>query len=335
MDRLTRVERSLDALDEAKAPSSNFPQQEGLLKFYVSSMRVEVDLAKLHLTIAGVVMDFSALARAAETMSDLTHDFTETIRAWGGRVKRQIGDIAKNVPKQVRKFASGVRSSAQWAIRLGQRRSAASETAPSSDPKDKRALQDIDSVREMIASGKAPPQPWPDKLFELDLSGVNLGDLTPVASLTGLHRLSLRGTAVDDLAPLTNLTNLEWLDLRGTQVHDLKPLANLVNLVWLDLRETPTIELVPITALRNLRGLHLQETPVGDIAPLAHLRDLQWLSLQGTQVSSVAPLAGLRNLQTLYLAGTQVTDFAPVAHINQVNGPDRQTRRKFKFRDRG
>ena len=98
-NRLSQVEKSLDALDEARALPSSFNQQNGLLNFYVSSMRVEVDLAKLHLTVADKTVDFGALARAAETMSDLTRGFAVTVREWSGRVKREVIQIATEMPK--------------------------------------------------------------------------------------------------------------------------------------------------------------------------------------------------------------------------------------------
>src|ERR1043165_3236939 len=106
--RLVQVEKSLNALDEAKSSPTNFTQQTGLLNFYTVSMRVEVDLAKLHLSVGEKLVDFNALARAVETMAGLTRDFVATVQAWTGRVAKQVIDIARDVPQRVRKAALGV-----------------------------------------------------------------------------------------------------------------------------------------------------------------------------------------------------------------------------------
>ncbi len=57
-------------------------QQVGLVNFYVGKMRVEVDLARLHLTIGEDNFDLGALSRAGEAMAELTEEFVETVRVW-------------------------------------------------------------------------------------------------------------------------------------------------------------------------------------------------------------------------------------------------------------
>jgi EAL domain-containing protein (putative c-di-GMP-specific phosphodiesterase class I) len=120
--RLAKVEESLDALDAARARPGSFPQQEGLLDFYGGSMRAEVDLAKLHLAGDGTTIDIAAVARAVETMADITRDFVATVQAWATRVTEEVAGVARQVRERVGRTLSGVRATASWAARTMRRR---------------------------------------------------------------------------------------------------------------------------------------------------------------------------------------------------------------------
>lgn len=112
--RLDEVVERLDALDNTKAEQPNFPQQTGLLNFYLGAMRVEVDLARLHLKVGEETIDFGALARLVEIMTELTGDFVATVRAWVGRVSDPVTRIAEEVRSRVRRLAAGTRTAAKW-----------------------------------------------------------------------------------------------------------------------------------------------------------------------------------------------------------------------------
>jgi predicted lipid-binding transport protein (Tim44 family) len=77
-------------------------------------MRVEVDLARLHLTVGEETIDFGALARAVEVMTELTGDFVATVRAWIGRVSDAVARIAEEVRTRVRRLVAGTGTVAKW-----------------------------------------------------------------------------------------------------------------------------------------------------------------------------------------------------------------------------
>jgi hypothetical protein len=112
--RLDEVARSLDALEMAKAEPTTFPQQTGLLNFYIGAMRVQVDLAGLHLTVGEEAIDFGALARAVEKIGELTGDFIATIRAWVSQVSDAVARVAEYVRTRVRRLAAGISTAAKW-----------------------------------------------------------------------------------------------------------------------------------------------------------------------------------------------------------------------------
>ena len=172
---------------------------------------------------------------------------------------------------------------------------------------------------------------------QLDMRGVQVSDLGPLANLAALERLYLKGTGVSDLGPLSSLAALEhlyldWtqvsdlgplsslralrrLDLDGTGVSDLGPLSSLRALETLYLNGTEVSDLGPLSSLRALRRLDLEGTGVSDLGPLSSLRALRRLDLDGTWVSGLGPLSSLRALETLYLNGTEVSDLGPLSSL--------------------
>ncbi len=108
--RLAKVEQTLDLLDTARKEPASFVQQTGLLNVYVPTMRVEVNLARLHLTIGEDTIDLGALARAVEAMGNLTGGFVATMRAWAADVADSVARGANAVRDSVRRLVAGVRT---------------------------------------------------------------------------------------------------------------------------------------------------------------------------------------------------------------------------------
>ncbi|MEL7038769.1 MAG: leucine-rich repeat domain-containing protein [Cyanobacteria bacterium J06592_8] len=52
----------------------------------------------------------------------------------------------------------------------------------------------------------------------LNLNGLNLTDISPVAQLTNLESLSLSDNEITDISPLSELTNLKKLYLSGNEI---------------------------------------------------------------------------------------------------------------------
>ncbi|HVC63161.1 MAG TPA: formylglycine-generating enzyme family protein [Acetobacteraceae bacterium] len=115
--RLDGVVQRLDALEEAKHQPTSFVQQTGLLNLYVGAMRVEVDLARLQLTVGEHTIDLGALARATEAMGELTGNFVATVQAWASRVSEAVARGAEAVRISVRRLATGVRTFARMILR--------------------------------------------------------------------------------------------------------------------------------------------------------------------------------------------------------------------------
>ena len=178
----------------------------------------------------------------------------------------------------------------------------------------------------------------------LDLSGVAITDLEPLAVFPHLRELDLGTTGVTDLAPLAQLRELEVLRLPYfgfVGVWDLEPLRALERLRELDLDGTDVKDLDPLRGLDQLRALSLRYsyrnleplrnlprlkrlalTEVSNLEPLADLSSLEVLDLGSSAISELTVLSGLSRLRELDLGNTAVRDLTPIgnhARLEKLN----------------
>jgi len=314
-DRLDRVNASLDQLVTA---SANAPRhQQGLVNFYVGSIRVELNLARMELKIGETRVDFAALWRAVEATADLTGDFITTLRAWAARVPESLMRAAGVVRQRIGKMVTGVGATLRFVAR-NRRRADAGEIS-GTDPADEPVPEDVEErARDMILEGRAPPAAWRPFIRRLRLMGSNLDRFDLLVPLSELQWLDASSTQIADLSPLTGLRGLQELWLMYTQVADLSPLAGLRGLEALALGGTQVADLSPLAGLHALEWLDLGSPQVVDLGPLAGLRALQTLYIAHTQVSDLAPLAGMSGLRRLYLAEGQEVDLTPLAGLKDL-----------------
>ena len=328
--RLDEVVERLDQLEHARAEGSDFRAEGRLLDFYIGKMRVQVDLARLQLRIGERTVDFSALWRATQSMSELTQGFVATVKAWLGRVSTTVTQLATGMGQRVRGVADGMRVAVRTILRRRQGRADVDPPVPPrSQPPNAPPGFDIDVVKAMILQGEDPPVAWRPFITALDFAPADgirgrteLSDLRPLAALTALQSLNLTYTLVRDVTPLGALTVLQSLDLTGTRVSDVRPLGALTALKSLNLRRTQVSDVRPLGALTALQALDLRNTPVSDVRPLGALTALRSLDLTNTQVRDVRPLSALTALQILNLAGTWVSDVRPLGLLTALRSLD-------------
>ncbi len=99
--------------------------------------------------------------------------------------------------------------------------------------------------------------------------GIAAGTVVPQADMLRLTSLDLSGLDVSDLTGLEFATNLEELDLSDTEVLDISALLTLTSLVELSLSGTPVSDITPLSDLTNLKVLDLSDTQVSDISALS------------------------------------------------------------------
>jgi hypothetical protein len=127
----------------------------------------------------------------------------------------------------------------------------------------------------------------------LQLSTVQVTDLSPVRALRGLRSLCCRGAegalTLADLSPLKGM-QLTALLCDSTRVADLSPLRGMP-LRELAVHHTRVTDLAPLVGM-PLEHLNCSHTPVADLSPLKGMK-LVSVYLDGTRVSDLSPLRGM------------------------------------------
>ncbi|MDX2198874.1 MAG: hypothetical protein SF069_07880 [Phycisphaerae bacterium] len=177
------------------------------------------------------------------------------------------------------------------------------------------------AIREAARRGSRPDTadaPPDAAITQLDLAGLELATIEPIARYRGVQRLSIRGNPIAEIDAVASLRDLRQLDLRGTRVRDLAPLSHLRRLRRLRIDDSAVADVAPIARLRGLRVLSAAGTTLRDVAPLAGLGKLRELGLARTRVSDIRAIGLLPMLSRLNLSATPVRDAIPLAGLTQL-----------------
>jgi formylglycine-generating enzyme required for sulfatase activity len=115
--KVDAVLAQLDALKEAvgtmgreRDTAPHFVQQGELVTFYTETMTVEIDVARLHLTVNETSLDIGALVETIEQIRENTEDFRATVQGWVDDVANDVLIGAETLNEGVRRLVSGVRA---------------------------------------------------------------------------------------------------------------------------------------------------------------------------------------------------------------------------------
>ena len=78
-----------------------------------------------------------------------------------------------------------------------------------------------------------------EKITQLDLSGCNISDLSPLSNLTSLSSLDLSSIKISDISVISNLKSLTYLNLDYNKINDISAISNLKKLNFLDIKNNP------------------------------------------------------------------------------------------------
>ena len=196
-----------------------------------------------------------------------------------------------------------------------------------------------------------------DTATTIDLSGMRIRDLSPLAHAEALRTINLSANKLTDVSTLRTLGSLMTVDLSYNSIGDfstLEPLEQsglkvrgkfLQNTTFLKTRfrelcDNPAATPSQSKTIRALRSrfmtgdcdranlllsrqteLRIVNREIADLTPFEHLENLTSLDLTGNPVSDISPLATCSNLKTLDLTGTNVTDISPLVELI-ANGLD-------------
>ena len=153
-------------------------------------------------------------------------------------------------------------------------------------------------------------------LQDVDLSSMDISDLTGLEFATNISYLNFHGNSVSDLSPLAGLQNLVELHLAHNSVSDLSPLVGLKSLKEIHVSHNNISDLSPLASLPNLTHFHSWTNPLSDLSPLIGLKEID---ICGGN-PDISTLKGAKNLKTLYLpnSGVSDTDISTLAGLTSL-----------------
>ncbi len=135
----------------------------------------------------------------------------------------------------------------------------------------------------------------------LDLSGLEIRDLTGMYLLVSVTELDISGAQVSDLTPLETLTNLKKLTAQDIQITTLPVGVLPANLEELNLAGNSKLTQVEENAIASLAKLTALDLSDCAMLTTLYLNDTQALTWK---------VENLTELQTLVLTGTQMAEFS-------------------------
>lgn len=191
------------------------------------------------------------------------------------------------------------------------------------------------------------------KLTILDMPGVNITDLAPVADLVQLDllflrpRRTLRPRAVSrpggpsSLEPLRRLTKVTQLTLGDTRIDDreLAVVAGLPKLFHFMIggRGITEAGLARLAKSKSLASIGLADTSIADLRPLSPRLHAIWaLEMENSHLTDagVAPLSGNTRLRDLTIPGSRITD-AGLDHVASLTSLSRLVLDRSAITDAG
>ncbi|MBN8642956.1 MAG: leucine-rich repeat domain-containing protein [Flavobacteriales bacterium] len=153
------------------------------------------------------------------------------------------------------------------------------------------------------------------QIIHLNLSQINISDLSPLANLKSLINLNLFNNQITDISLLKNLTNLIDLRLGSNKIVQIENLKNLNKLRVLSLEKNKVSDLSPLENLISLNKLYLYENKISNLSPLENLTKLELLSLNENNISDISYLKKLSLLKELDLSYNNVSDLSVLTNL--------------------
>jgi len=150
-------------------------------------------------------------------------------------------------------------------------------------------------------------------LRQVEISGVEIADFSPLSSFTALDTVTLDEMGVRDLHWAEPLSALQRLSLDGNELRDLGGLSGHTELYSLSARDNAITDISALSGCTSLQRLYLTGNPVSDLSVLAGTTQLETLFLEDALVSNLSPLSACTALETLALDRCPVADPAPLA----------------------
>ncbi len=145
-------------------------------------------------------------------------------------------------------------------------------------------------------------------LTYLDVGHNAIGNLTPLAGLTGLKTLYLDENAVDgqDLSSLSGLKALTYLNISSNSVNSLAHIAGLSKLTHLYAGTNLLTDVYALASLSNLTHLDISANKISAVSMLSQCKKLIELNISNNEISDILTFSSLTKLEVLNFSHNKV-----------------------------
>ena len=112
---LANFSGKLDKLQLSDIHGSSLIREGEVVTFYIEDMRLQIDLAHLHLTVNDVLLDVPALVDVIETIDTESVGLRDTVMEFGSEFQAIFGAATVDVVATAQKVTSGI---LRWAVRV-------------------------------------------------------------------------------------------------------------------------------------------------------------------------------------------------------------------------
>ena len=165
------------------------------------------------------------------------------------------------------------------------------EEEPQKEPEEKEKLTFPNEavLKEVRKAAEIPEGPIYAEdvadITELYLNGMNLTDISFLASFTSLADLDISENAIKDLTALSGLNELKALFADDNKISDLTPLKGHSKLEILCIDANKVTDLAPLSGLKKLNGLYAADNKITDLTPCLDMPSLEELDVSGNKIS--------------------------------------------------
>ena len=156
------------------------------------------------------------------------------------------------------------------------------------------------------------------ELTELYMNNNEVTDLSFLEQMDQLEKLYVKNNGLTDLSSLSGLSELTELDIQDNPIDDLSPLSEMKKMTWLDMKGCRVSDLTPVSGMVSLTSMDASENQIADLTPLSGLSRLSYLDLAGNNISDLEGLRTVTSLNYLNLSSNSIRDITPLAGLKSL-----------------
>lgn len=145
-----------------------------------------------------------------------------------------------------------------------------------------------------------------ESLVALDISGLNIKDITGIEYALNLTDFRLNNNLVTDLTPIQNLTKLKIIGATNNGISAIDTMNNLPALEQLALSNNQLTSLDGVSKFPTIKQLWVDNNQLSSLVDLYYINDLRMINFNFNNIIDLAPLKKHTKLQGIYGAENKI-----------------------------